>query len=109
MISEILLTVAGIWAVLGAVGLFRFPDFYTRSHAATMISVGGVMFALFILMFGERFLGVYFFKIMIVIILSLLTNPTSIHAVANRAYMVGVKPKRLGKNQMESRPGGGRK
>jgi multicomponent Na+:H+ antiporter subunit G len=109
MITEILLTVAGIWAVLGALGLFRFPDFYTRSHAATMISVGGVMFALFVLMFGERFLGIYFFKILVVLIMLLITGPTAAHAIANKAYMVGIAPKKLGKNEMESKPGGGRK
>ena len=109
MISEILLTIAGIWAVIGAIGLFRFPDFYTRSHAATMISVGGVMFALFVLMFGGELFGVYFFKILVVLIMSLLTGPTAAHAIANKAYMVGVKPERLGRNEMESRPGGGRK
>jgi len=109
MISEALLTVAGIFALLGAIGLFRFPDFYTRSHAATMISVGGVMFALFVLMFGGRFLGVYFFKILVIIVLSLMTNPTATHAVANKAYTIGVRPVNLKQDQMESRPGGGRK
>ena len=109
MISEVLLTIAGIWALLGALGLFRFPDFYTRSHAATMISVGGVLFALFVLMFGKQFLGIYFFKIMVIIVMSLLTGPTAAHAVANKAYMIGVVPRKLGKNEMESKPGGGRK
>jgi len=108
MISEALLIIAGISAVLGAIGLFRFPDFYTRSHAATMISVGGVMLALLVLMFGEQLLGVYFFKIAIIIILMLLTGPTAVHAVANKAYMMGISPKQLSKNQMESKPGGGR-
>jgi len=109
MISEILLTVAGIFAVLGAIGLFRFPDFYTRSHASTMVGVGGVMFALFVFMFGERFLGVFFFKILMVIVLLLLTNPTAAHAIANKAYIMGISPKQIKKNQMESKPGGGRK
>ena len=109
MISEILLAIAGCFALLGAVGLFRFPDFYTRSHASTMISVGGVMFGMFVFMFNDQLFGVYFFKILIIIVLSLLTIPTATHAVANKAYMNGISPKDLKKNEMESRPGGGRR
>jgi len=109
MISEVFLFLAGIFAVLGAIGLFRFPDFYNRSHAATMISMGGVTLAMLVLMLGERFLSVYFFKIAIVIILLLLTGPTATHAIANKAYMMGVKPSPIVRNEMESRPGGGRK
>ena len=108
MIGEALLIIAGIFAALGAVGLFRFPDFYTRSHAATMISVGGVLLALAVLMLSSAF-NAYFFKILIIIIMMLLTGPTATHAIANRAYMLGIKPEKLKKNQMESMPGGGRK
>ncbi|RLI97667.1 MAG: sodium:proton antiporter [Candidatus Aenigmatarchaeota archaeon] len=109
MISEILVFLSGIIACIGAIGLFRFKDFYTRSHASTVISVGGVMFSLFVLMFGERFMSAYFFKILIILIIMLITEPTATHAIANRAYMMGVRPRGLKKNQMESRPGGGRK
>ena len=107
MITQSLLLIAGVFALLGSLGLFRFRDFYVRSHAATMISVGGVMFALFVLMLDMPWFGVHFFKILIILVLMLLTGPTATHAIANRAYSIGVAPKQLIKNQMESRPGGG--
>ena len=105
MIGEILLLVAGIFALLGAIGMFRFPDFYTRSHAATMTSVGGVMFALFILMFNCSLFDAYFFKTLIIIIIMVLTGPTAQHAIANKAYSTGVKPERLSVNRLEKNKG----
>jgi len=103
MIAEILLAVAGFFALLGAIGLFRFPDFYTRSHASTVTGVGGVMFALFVLMFRDALFGAYFTKILLIIVFLLLTGPTAQHAIADRAYTDGVKPKRLSENQMEGK------
>ena len=44
----VLLVVGGVFAVVGGVGLVRFPDFYMRLHAPTKAStlgVGGVLLA----------------------------------------------------------------
>lgn len=43
-----LLVVGGVFALVGAIGLVRFPDFYMRLHAptkATTLGVGGVLLA----------------------------------------------------------------
>ena len=43
-----LLVVAGVFALVGAVGMLRFPDFFMRLHAptkATTLGVGGVLIA----------------------------------------------------------------
>lgn len=42
------LVVGGVFALVGAIGLLRFPDFYMRLHAptkATTLGVGGVLLA----------------------------------------------------------------
>jgi multicomponent K+:H+ antiporter subunit G len=44
----LLLVVGGIFALVGSLGLLRFPDFYMRLHAptkATTLGVGGVLLA----------------------------------------------------------------
>ncbi len=47
-----LLVVGGSFALVGAIGLVRFPDFYMRLHAptkATTLGVGGVLLASLVL------------------------------------------------------------
>ncbi len=47
-LMAVLLVVGGLFALVGAIGLLRFPDFYMRLHAPTKAStlgVGGVLLA----------------------------------------------------------------
>lgn len=46
--AALLLVVGGVFALVGAVGMLRFPDFFMRLHAPTKAStlgVGGVLLA----------------------------------------------------------------
>ena len=91
---QIVLYIAGILSVIGAIGMLRFPDFYTRSHAATMINMSGIVFALLALMVSQAFqMSVYAWKILFIIILLLIVNPANTYALANAAYKTGIKPK----------------
>lgn len=100
LISEVLLWFAGIVTLIGAIGMLRFPDFYTRCHAATMVTIGGFSLALIALMLQNLF-NVYFFKIFIVLFANFLVNPTATHALADAAYRVGVHPFGLVRNDLE--------
>jgi multicomponent Na+:H+ antiporter subunit G len=100
----ILLVISGIFAVLGSIGLLRFPDFYTRSHAATIISMGGMSLALFALMI-QTFWDVLSAKLMLIIIINLFANPTTTHVIANLAYRQGVKPRKLVKDELKDGKG----
>lgn len=97
--SEVLLYIASISALIGALGLFRFKDCYTRIHAATMISVGGVILALVALAI-ENLGTVYSVKIMLIIIFFALTNPVSSHAIVNAAHRMGIEPDNLSKDDL---------
>ncbi len=47
-LAAVLLVLGGVFALVGAIGLVRFPDFYMRLHAptkATTLGVGGVLLA----------------------------------------------------------------
>jgi multicomponent Na+:H+ antiporter subunit G len=94
------LYISGIFAIIGSLGLIRFPDFYTRTHAATMISVGSISLGLLALILSAGW-GVYSLKIFIVIVFNLFTNPTATHAIAEKAYKMGIKPKNLVKDEMK--------
>ena len=100
LVIQIMLYISGIFAIIGSLGLVRFPDFYTRTHAATMISVGSISLGLLALILSAGW-GVYSLKIFIIIVFNLFTNPTATHAIAEKAYKMGIKPKNLVKDEMK--------
>ncbi len=56
LLAAFLLVVGGVFALVGAIGLVRFPDFYMRLHAptkATTLGVGGVLLASLLLGWGR--------------------------------------------------------
>ena len=85
---------AGIGAfffLVGTVGLLRFPDFYSRTHAATKcdtLGAGSMLFALALLN-GFEFDSA---KILTIALFVLLTSPTAGHALARAAYRTGLAP-----------------
>lgn len=89
---EYLLFLAGcVIMVLGAVGVIRFPDVYTRLHASTKCDTGG---AISILLGVAVALGVSMtsLKILSVLFLIFLLNPVASHALARASHKYGVKP-----------------
>ena len=55
-----LLVLGGVFTLIGAIGLLRFPDFYMRLHAptkATTLGVGGVLLASVVLGWAQGELG----------------------------------------------------
>ncbi len=56
LLAAFLLVVSGVFALVGAIGLLRFPDFFMRLHAptkATTLGVGGVLLASMLLGFAR--------------------------------------------------------
>ena len=98
MVVLALLVISGAFSLLGSIGMLRFPDFYTRSHAATIVSMGGMSLALFALMIHTVW-NVFTAELMLIIILNLLANPTITHVIANFAHKKGIKPLHLVKNE----------
>ena len=81
----------GALAVIGAIGLLRFPDFYTRLHAAGVTDTGAV----FAILFGLVLLSpdwLIVIKLVAIGIFICLTGPTASHAIANAAHTAGLQP-----------------
>ncbi len=82
-------SLGAVFLFLGAFGIFRMPDFYTRLQAGTKSSTLGAM---------SLILGVglmqpeWFFKTLIIIIFIAISNPISSHALARGAYKTHQKP-----------------
>lgn len=77
--------------LLGALGVVRFPDLFTRMHAAGVIDTFGAMLVLFGLCLAA---GVSTETARMLLILAFLwvTSPTACHALAKTARAAGQEP-----------------
>lgn len=104
IILYIFVAISLIFNFLGILGLLRFPDVYTRLHAATKATTFGSIFLGFAIIgygfvtwYQSRYTdsrGLTFALHTIVALFALLaTNPTGAHAIARAAHRSGVRPK----------------
>ncbi len=78
-----------IFLFLGALGILRLPDVYNRLQAGTKCTTLGA----FCTVVGVGILEAdWIFKVLIVAVFILLTNPISAHALARASYKSGVRP-----------------
>jgi multicomponent Na+:H+ antiporter subunit G len=91
LIGWTLLAAGGAFVFIGGVGVLRLPDFYTRIHAAGVTEVLGMMLVLagIIMIIGPSLNAA---KVLAILLFLLLTGPTSAYALANAAWLSGVKP-----------------
>jgi len=92
---DLILILPAVIGFIGALGLIRLPNIYTRIFASTMCSVGCTSF-LILLLAARNFYSLLSMKYIILLMLILLTSPTASHAIANAAYKnkVDLKKKR---------------
>ena len=90
-LGSALLLVGAILAVIGTIGVLRFPDFYTRLHAASVTDTAAATLAILGMVLLAPSLAVVF-KLAVVWLFLFLTGPTSSHAVANAAHTAGLQP-----------------
>ena len=65
-----------VFAMIGGIGILRFPDFYTRLHAAGITDTLGAGLILIGLMF-QGGLSLVTVKLVMILFFLLLTSPTS--------------------------------
>ena len=91
LLSWASLLAGGAFSIVGAVGMLRMPDFYTRMHAASVVDTLGAGFILFGLLLQAGFTLVAV-KLLMIGALLLFTSPTAGHALARAAYERGLEP-----------------
>lgn len=97
-----LLAGGGLFSVIGAVGLLRMPDFYTRAHAASVIETLGaglVLAGLFVQAGGTLAAA----KIAILALLIFFASPTATHALTRAALLRGLEPRIAAKEDGRSK------
>lgn len=91
LVGGILCLIGGVSTMIAAVGVLRFPDFYTRLHAASVTDTLGAL----TLIVGMALLAPGFLIVLKLVLIGLflvLTGPVSSHAIANAAYTAGLEP-----------------
>ena len=97
ILAAILLIGGLIFFAGGAIGILRFPDFYSRLHPAGKLDTA-VQFmmmaavALFVLqdLSWHSFLTAA--KIILIVIFVFITSPTATHAIVDAGVRAGLKP-----------------
>lgn len=82
-----------LFIVVTAIGLLRFPDLYTRTHAASKSSTLGVMCILLGVFFHFWLIEDHFNpRILLGIVFLFITGPVGGHIMSRSSYIAGVKP-----------------
>lgn len=92
VISFVLLSAGAVIGVTGAIGVMRFPDFYSRIHAASItdtLSAGMILVGL-ILQAGPTLVAV---KLVFIWLFLWYSSPVAVHALAQAAIHSGFMPK----------------
>jgi multicomponent Na+:H+ antiporter subunit G len=87
----VFMAVGLFFLMVGAIGVVRFPDMYTRSHAVGLTDSVGAMFTLSGLALYQGLNG-NLVRVLIVLGLLYLLNPVITHATLRAAIRSGVKP-----------------
>ncbi|MCB2095347.1 MAG: monovalent cation/H(+) antiporter subunit G [Rhodobacteraceae bacterium] len=87
----VLIVSGAFFTVIGAIGIVRFPDFWSRLHAASVSDSAGMILLLagMCVFAGWSLITV---KLIVIGVVLFITGPTSTHAVANAALVSGLRP-----------------
>lgn len=103
LLSGLCLLGGAFFCLVGAVGLLRMPDFYTRMHAASVLETLGAGLILLGLLLQAGFTLVAA-KLLMIGLLIFFASPTASHALARAALLRGLKPKLASPEDASSKP-----
>ncbi|MBN1140276.1 MAG: monovalent cation/H(+) antiporter subunit G [Deltaproteobacteria bacterium] len=103
VIVAVLLLLGVFFFIIGAVGIVRFPDFYSRLHAAGKCDALATALSLMaIALFNIRDFDWALFqswdnlrvslKIVLIILFVYVASPAATHAITKAAFIVGIEP-----------------
>ena len=91
ILSGILVILGSLSIIVGLLGVYRMPDFYTRLHAASVIdTLGTILILLGLILYAG--LNIVSIKLLLILIFILITTPTAAHALAKSALHGKLKP-----------------
>lgn len=91
LLSWALILVGVGFMLTGTFGVLRFPDVFTRQHAAGMTDTAGAGFIVLGLMVQSGF-GLNLARLLFILLFLVFTSPIATHAVCRAALHAGEKP-----------------
>ena len=91
LLSWALLLLGAASVLIGGIGALRFPEFYTRIHAASLTDTMASILIISGLLLQSGF-TLATFKLVAILAFLLLTGPTATYALANAALLSGLRP-----------------
>jgi multicomponent Na+:H+ antiporter subunit G len=89
--SWALILAGAFFTLIGALGLVRMPDIFTRMHAASVTDTAGAGLLILGMMLQAGF-GLTALKLLILLALFLFTGPVVTHALAQTCLHEKIKP-----------------
>ena len=102
-IAGLFLAFGSAFVLIGATGVIRMPDVYTRMHASSVTETLGTVLLLTGLMIHTGW-TLATFKLFAIMLFLLFTAPVASYAMANAAIIGGVKPLLAEDSDPEVRP-----
>lgn len=93
-----------VFIVAAAFGVVRFPDFYSRLHAAGTSDTLGQLLVILGLILAAGF-SLVSLKLAMIAFFIFILNPTATHALARGAWVCGIRPWRKGDKPFRQREG----
>jgi multicomponent Na+:H+ antiporter subunit G len=91
VLSWILLLGGAIFLLVGAIGVLRLPEFYSRLHAVSVCDTMGAGLVLLGLML-QGGLSMVTVKLLLMFYFMMFTGPTAVHALAQAALRGKLEP-----------------
>jgi multicomponent Na+:H+ antiporter subunit G len=91
ILSWLILLAGAVFLLIGAIGVLRFPDFYSRLHAVSVCDTMGAGLVLVGLML-QGGLSLVTVKLVLMFYFMMFTGPTAVHALAEAALQGKLDP-----------------
>lgn len=92
LVGGVLAVAGAVLVLIGAIGIVRLPDLFTRMHAAGLADTLGVALVLVGLSLHAGW-STATARLLLILAFVWVTSPTACHAVARNAHAAGLRPK----------------
>jgi multicomponent Na+:H+ antiporter subunit G len=90
LLGNVLIVIGLVFIFFGVYGILRFKNFYSRILITSKVDTVGFI-TLMIGIIIKAGMSFFSLKVLFIIILAIITNPISTHAIARSAYISGYR------------------